>query len=446
MSTGSSTPTSCGDEFGPSDDECGYVGNSAGVAVNAQTYVHGWAVMPRLREEIALSNLLSRLEVASAKNSSSHIAGLQKFISCAFKSASNMCGPGSNVPYVSLVLSAVEHWPGVCSVQAGCGGDSVDIVTSRGLNWTLLSAASSRRLPRVFNQGLAQKIVRLLQRARCCPIFYSSPRIFFSSLHPLPGRIRAWLNQVGVSVVGNLGPESVATHDASQAADCCDCEDDDSFLIPSAPPPAADAADAFPLWCATWTPTLIDLATRPCIHPFAPPVTFLLDATACIALVSAVTADESVLRLPPSSFSIEFNRWQQSDELRVLSDCGDSTRSLISTLLASANRVVVSAAAWQVFNSIVNTIGGPGERSRRDSFLREMRCEVIPDVPYKILQDSQVKLGKHKHTHTLTIFATSLATKSVIVTSNAAFLNAAWQTARIHIPAVLHPARALFKA
>ena len=101
-----------------------------------------------------------------------------------------MCGPGSNVPYVSLVLSAVEHWPGVCSVQAGCGGDSVDIVTSRGLNWTLLSAASSRRLPRVFNQGLAQKIVRLLQRARCCPLFYSSPRIFFCSLHPLPGRIR----------------------------------------------------------------------------------------------------------------------------------------------------------------------------------------------------------------------------------------------------------------
>ena len=68
MSTGSSTPTSCGDEFGPSDDECGYVGNSAGVAVNAQTYVHGWAVIPRLREEIALSNLLSRLEAALAKN------------------------------------------------------------------------------------------------------------------------------------------------------------------------------------------------------------------------------------------------------------------------------------------------------------------------------------------------------------------------------------------
>ncbi len=108
--------------------------------------------------------------------------------------------------------------------------------------------------------------------------------------------------------------------------------------------------------------------------------------------------------------------------------------------------MAVSAVAWQVFNDIVNTIGGPGERLRRDIFLSEMRCEIIPDVASSILQELQAKLGKHKHTHTATIVATSLATKSVLVTSNVAFLNAAWQTARIHIPAVVHPARALFKA
>ena len=100
-----------------------------------------------------------------------------------------MCGPGSNVPYVSLLLAAVEQWPGVCSVQASKGADTVDIVSARGLNWTLLSAASSRRLPRVFKQGLSLKVLRLLQHARQCPVHHATPRIFFRSLHALPAYI-----------------------------------------------------------------------------------------------------------------------------------------------------------------------------------------------------------------------------------------------------------------
>lgn len=376
MSTGSSTPTSCGDEFGPPDDECGYVGNSAGVAVNAQTYVHGWAVMPRLREEIALSNLLSRLEVASAKN-----VPPSAFSSCHCRltlpaEQLSHCWP-TEVHFLCFQerkqhVRTRQQRP-VCLSRAVCGRALAGCVQCSGWLWRRLcrhcdepwleldaaiccffppftSSVQSRSRAKNRSAAAARTLLPhllllpahllLLSSSPARPhqvqLLRTRPVDFLEILH-----CRAWLNQVGVSVVGNLGPESVATHDASQAADFCDCEchagaevclckadqpageDDDSFLIPSAPPPAADAADAFPLWCATWTPTLIDLATRPCIHPFAPPVTFLLDATACIALVSAITADESVLRLPPSSFSIEFNRWQQSDELRVLSDCGD---------------------------------------------------------------------------------------------------------------------------
>jgi hypothetical protein len=141
------------------------------------------------------------------------IEGLQKFVSCALKGASNTFGPGSNIPYVSLVLNAVELWPDVCSVQASCGGDAIDIVSARGLSWTLLSAASPRRLPRVFNQGLALKVLRLIHRARQCCIFYSTPRIFFRSLHPLPTHIRCAAGEDCASALGvpltNL-PQSVA--------------------------------------------------------------------------------------------------------------------------------------------------------------------------------------------------------------------------------------------
>lgn len=115
-------------------------------------------------------------------------------------------------------------------------------------------------------------------------------------------------------------------------------------------------------------------------------------------------------------------------------------------LIDKADRVTVCSTAWRVFNSIVGTVGGAGECLRRDCFLSQMRCEVIPDVSCKTVEDAQCQLGKKKDTNTLTIVATAVATKSVFVTSNLGFLNAAWQTARIHIPAVFHPARALFKA
>jgi hypothetical protein len=115
-------------------------------------------------------------------------------------------------------------------------------------------------------------------------------------------------------------------------------------------------------------------------------------------------------------------------------------------LLNNGDRVTVCCTAWQVFNSIVDTIGGPSERLRRDGLLSQIRCELIPDAPCRAVEGAKINLGKKKDTNTLVTVATAVATKSVLVTSNMGFLNAAWQTSRIHVPAVIHPARALFKS
>ena len=235
--------------------------------------------------------------------------------------------------------------------------DTVDVVSSRGLRWTLLSAASPRRLPRVFKQGLSHKIVRLLNRARQFPVLHSIPRIFFYSLHPLPKTIRysaaygwfictarhvtanslirrrSWLNTAGVSVCGSRGPGV----DMNSSEDVENCDDQDDCGAEAQPADSADSCfpmvaelasthheefPAFPLWCMSWTPSLLELASSNFSHTFAPPASFLLDVTACIALVSAITADDTLLRLPASSFSIEFSRWQHGDEQRVCQNYG----------------------------------------------------------------------------------------------------------------------------
>ena len=52
--------SSCGDSGG---HECGFLEEAC-----VERYEHGWAVAPRLRQEILLSQLMSRLENAAAKN------------------------------------------------------------------------------------------------------------------------------------------------------------------------------------------------------------------------------------------------------------------------------------------------------------------------------------------------------------------------------------------
>ncbi len=123
-----------------------------------------------------------------------------------------------------------------------------------------------------------------------------------------------------------------------------------------------------------------------------------------------------------------------------------STRSLILDTLSKGDRVIVCSTAWRVFNGIVDTIGGSGERLRRDGLLSELRCEVVDDARCFSVEAAASNIGKKKDTNTVVIACTAVATKSVLVTSNLGFLNAAWQTSRLHIPALCHPARALFKA
>ena len=187
---------------------------------------------------------------------------------------------------------------------------------------------------------------------------------------------RAWLKQIDVSVVGIRAPESACedaeAHDAEdyehsdhhagaelhqllagQPADTGDVSFHSATALSSAPA----AAPLVPLWCVSWAPSLLDLASCSFNHPFAPPTTFLLDVTACIALVSAISADDKLLHLPSSSFSIEFNRWQQCDERCVLADSGARCVPLFLTfsldLTINSNRslarvcVIAFIIPWQ---------------------------------------------------------------------------------------------------
>ena len=209
---------------------------------------------------------------------------------------------------------------------------------------------------------------------------------------------RSWLNQVGVHVVGSLGSGYACDHSEhfdEQVVGTCDKFDwgteaqfqqeevyqtadaHSSFPIATALPPPA-----FPLWCVSWTPSLLDLASCSFNHPFVLPVTFLLDVTACIALVSAVTADDHVLRLPPSSFSIEFNRWQQADERRIVAEGG---RRRVAAM-HSFNDEAVSLHVHKSFHHFhlssvtpcmqhpLTDFGAPFQRRSRDCLLYGLAC------------------------------------------------------------------------
>lgn len=79
-------------------------------------------------------------------------------------------------------------------------------------------------------------------------------------------------------------------------------------------------------------------------------------------------------------------------------------------------------SAVKDFQSIVSTLGGPGEVSRANELLA--RITVIPDMT-SLRAQAQLKLGGKIKQRSLAVFGTGDAVRAVTVSANAGFVRAA---------------------
>ncbi|XP_073979672.1 UPF0415 protein C7orf25 homolog isoform X2 [Rhodnius prolixus] len=148
-----------------------------------------------------------------------------------------------------------------------------------------------------------------------------------------------------------------------------------------------------------------------------------LDVTAMIAYVSAVTNGHAHKKLRGNVLNQQA-AWERQSPVKPVLDQFFEGMELYSC-----------ETAMNSFLTILNTLGGDGEKNRSAEFCS--RITVVPDVPCISLKE-----GGQIKPRSLVIFGTGQALKAITVTSNSAFVRAA-NTQGIHLDTFIHQPRAL---
>jgi hypothetical protein len=141
-----------------------------------------------------------------------------------------------------------------------------------------------------------------------------------------------------------------------------------------------------------------------------------LDTTTLICIVSELSNNHEDRDF---EFKEEYLKKQTEDEKKnpVLP---------ILTQFMNGKDLFVCQTAYDAFKNIINTIGGPNEKQRAESFLKN-KVQLVPD---SVDNDNEMVTSKLTLTNNLkekakTIFTTGQAMKAVTMTSNKSFVKSA---------------------
>jgi len=151
-----------------------------------------------------------------------------------------------------------------------------------------------------------------------------------------------------------------------------------------------------------------------------------LDITAMIAYISALTNGRNNFEFKEKILS-EQASWEKKSPVKPFLDSVFENKEL-----------VCCASAMKDFQSIVNTLGGPGERVRAAELTK--RITIVPDTesPRTLTLENSAKIKERSRN----IFGTGDALKILTVTANTGFLRAA-KGQGISFAVITHESRAL---
>ena len=151
-----------------------------------------------------------------------------------------------------------------------------------------------------------------------------------------------------------------------------------------------------------------------------------LDITAMIAYISALTNGEN-------SFEFSDKTCSQQAEL----ERKNPVKPFLENIFKD-KELICCASAMRDFQTITNTVGGPGERERAGELIK--RVTVVPDSDSPRIHGLEVS-GKIKD-RSRCIFGTGDSMKIVTVTANTGFVRAALDQG-VTLAVVTHPYRPL---
>lgn len=305
----------------------------------------------------------------------------------------------SNLLHLSAIVQALQDCQKPCSILTSFSNDQgkkvqVDIIAQDGFQWIKVIARSPQALERLSfgDQAFGQKSL-IDQALDYClaaennPHHFKPPTLVFVFHAGVPENVALKLSSYGIQVQGETVAPSLTEYD-SEDEENVEHSHDANYDI--------------------------DYSV------------LNLDITAMIAYVSALTNGHTDYQFQEKILTQQAEWERQNPVKPVLDD------------LFKGKKLVTCQSAMDDFMSILETLGGQGEKLRAKQFLQNV--QVVPDqISDKV---ELLKTGGKVRQRSKVIFGTGDALKAVTVSANSGFIRAA-QSQNINLAVICHESRAL---
>lgn len=334
----------------------------------------------------------------------------------------------TNLTHLKAIVESAENLEEVVSVLRVFGytdtlGEKqtlvVDVVANGGHTWVKAIGRKAEALHNIWlgrgqygDKSIIEQAEDFLQASRQQPVQYSNPHIVFAFYNSVSSPMAEKLRDMGISVRGDIvAVNSLLSHPEELQLSESEPDDVDEELLQVTRVDRDNvlAHVAFP------TEIKVDVCRR-----------VNLDITTLITYVSAMSYGGCHFVFKEKVLTEQAEQERREQVLPQLE------------AFMKDKELFACESAVKDFQSILDTLGGPGERERAAMLIK--RVTVVPDQPseraLRLVASSKI------NSRSLTIFGTGDTLKAITMTANSGFVRAATNQG-VKFSVFIHQPRAL---
>ncbi|XP_051834489.1 UPF0415 protein C7orf25 homolog [Antechinus flavipes] len=335
----------------------------------------------------------------------------------------------TNLTHLRAIVESAENLEEVVSVLHVFGyvdslGEKqtlvVDVVANGGHTWVKAIGRKAEALHNIWlgrgqygDKSIIEQAEDFLQASSQQPVQYSNPHIVFAFYNSVSSPMAEKLKEMGISVRGDIVAVNAPLERPERLPELSDSESDEEvpglLQVTRVDRENIVASVAFP------TEVKVDVCSR-----------VNLDITTLITYVSALSYGGCHFVFREKVLT---EQAVQERKERVLPQ--------LEAFMAN-KELFACESAVKDFQSILDTLGGPGERERAARLIQ--RISVVPDQPseraLRLVASSKI------NSRSLTIFGTGDTLKAITMTANSGFVRAATNQG-VKFSVFIHQPRAL---
>lgn len=350
----------------------------------------------------------------------------------------------TNLTHLKAIVESAESLEKVVSVLHVFAYESpdgqkqtlvVDVVANGGHTWVKSIGRKAEALHNIW-QGRGQygdkSVIRqaedFLEASRQQPVQYSNPHIIFAFYNGVSSPMADKLKEMGISVRGDI--VAVNTIEGGEEEDEEDQEGDHEDLVEEEEDGEDDNDDDSDDTDLTHTRVDRDTIVASLAFPTEVKVDVCnrvnLDITTLITYVSSLSHGNCHFTFKEVVLTEQAAQERQEKVLPRLEE------------FMKGKELFACQSAVEDFCVILDTLGGPGEKSRAEELLA--RLKVVPDQPSERTQ--RLVMSSKVNRRSLMIFGTGDTLRAITMTANSGFVRAAANQG-VRFSVFIHQPRAL---